>query len=368
MQHLGQHPKLRAHGGILKQAVVSFLCVVMLAACGTDNNESASSVKPNIACETGQISGAGSTFVQNIIQQWIKQYLRTCPGSSIDYKGIGSGGGIQQFTAGTVDFAGSDVVMKASELSAAQQKRGTVVQLPWSSGGIAVMYKIDSLPDLQLSGSTLAQIFAGKIKKWNDQAIQADNPGRKLPSLTIQAVHRSDGSGTTEAFTQYLTAVAPEVWTYGAAKDVPWPTGQGAKGSDGVTAVVKSAEGTVGYVEASYAQANTLGVAKIKNNVGTYVAPSAESVKAALGEAKLGSDLKVSINYKTNSPDAYPIATVTYVIAPKSPSDPAKAKMLNSFITYALQDGQKEAERLFYAPLPQSMIDKALTVAQGVGK
>jgi phosphate transport system substrate-binding protein len=350
---------------------VAVMLGLVAAACGSSSKKTATPAATTttsnpISCASGTISGAGSTFVQTLAQQWIKDFTNACQGATVNYQGVGSGAGIQQFTAGTVDFAGSDVVMKATEQTAAEAKNGPVLHIPWSAGGIAIEYNVSGVPSLQLDATTLASIFAGKIKKWNDPAIAALNSGVTLPSEGIQVEHRSDGSGTTAAFTSYLTATAPTVWTYGASKDVPWPTGTGAKGSDGVTAAVKQTQGGIGYAELSFAKNSSLGVAKIKNEAGSYVAPDSSSVAAAIGAATVPADLKVAINYKPTDPAAYPITTDTFVIVPQKPADPAKGKLLKDFILYALGPGQQSASGLYYAPLPASLITQATTAAQSI--
>jgi len=352
---------------------LGLLLALVAGACGSDSNSTAdngsSTSAPSQAtgCTAGTIAGAGSSFVNTIMQQWIKDFAAACPGATVNYQSVGSGAGIQQFTAGTVDFAGSDVTLKPDEETAATAKYGPVVHIPWSSGAIAVEYNASGLTDLQLSPATLAGIFAGKITKWNDAALKADNPSATLPAKSIQVVHRSDGSGTTAAFTSYLTAAAGSVWTYGAAKDVPWPTGQGAKGSDGVTAAVKQADGSIGYAEVSYAKGAGLSIAKVKNASGAFVAPTGAAVAAALKEATVGADLKMKVNYTPKDAAAYAISTVTYVIAAKKPADPAKAKLLKAFVLFALDHGQSVAEGLDYAPLPSSLSDQGKAVAGTIG-
>jgi phosphate transport system substrate-binding protein len=349
-------------------AVVAALGL-MGAACGSDNKSSSGSSATTtaaVACDPGTISGAGATFPQNIIQQWIKDFQTKCPGATINYQGVGSGAGIQQFTAGTIDFGASDALMKPEEEQAAVAKGGTVLTIPWTSGGIAVEYNLSGVTNLKLSGETVAGIFAGKIKTWNDPAIKGDNAGATLPSTAIQVIHRSDGSGTTNAFTSYLTAVAPTVWTAGAAKDVPWPTGQGAKGSDGVTAAVKQTQGAIGYSEVSFAKGSSLGIASIKNAAGSYVPPDAKNVAAALAEATIPADLKVKPNYKPTSPDAYPISTPSFVLVFQKQKDPGKGKLLKDFLLYAVGPGQASAEGLYYAPLPSSLQDKAKAAVNSI--
>ncbi|HZQ38221.1 MAG TPA: substrate-binding domain-containing protein, partial [Dehalococcoidia bacterium] len=191
-------------------------------------------------------------------------------------------------------------------------------------------------------------------KMWNDPAIKTDNGGASLPPTAIQVIHRSDGSGTTNALTSYLSAVAPSTWTAGKGKDVPWPTGQGAKGSDGVTAAVKQTVGAIGYAEVSFAKAASLGIGQIKNPAGTFVGPAAASVAAALAEAQVPQDLKIVPNFKPTSAQAYPLATPTWVLVFAKP-DAAKAKLLKDFLLYAVGDGQKAAPGLDYAPLPTAL-------------
>jgi len=348
----------------------SLLALLLLGgACGTDDNTAdiaSSGSTSNTGCATGTISGAGSSFVANIVQQWIKDYAAKCPGATVNYQSVGSGAGIQQFTSGTVDFAASDVPMKADEQKAADAKHGTVVHIPWSAGAIAIEYNLDGV-ELNLSPNTLAGIFAGKIKKWDDAAVKADNPNAKLPSTGIQVVHRSDGSGTTASFTEYLTAVAPTIWTAGSGKDVKWPTGQGAKGSDGVTAAVKQTNGAIGYAEVSYAKGAGLGIAKIKNAAGSFVGPEGDAVATALaGATTTGADLKLKVNYEPADAGAYPISTPTYVIVPSKPANAAKGKLLKAFVAYALTDGQRSAERLYYAPLPPSLAGKGEVAIEAV--
>src|SRR3954454_11264047 len=348
-------------------AVLAALSMVA-AACGSDNHgrsRSSATTVPS-ACDPGTISGAGSTFVQNIAQQWIKDFQGKCSGATVTYQGVGSGAGIQQFTAGTIDFGGSDVAMAPAEEQGAVAKGGQVTTIPWSGGGIAVEYNLSGVNGLKLSPATVAGIFAGKIKTWSDPAIKNDNTGATLPSTGIQVVHRSDGAGTTAAFTGYLAAVAPTVWTAGAAKDVPWPTGQGAKGSDGVTAAVKQTAGAIGYAEVSFAKGSALGIASIKNAYGSFVQPGAKNVSAALAEAQIPADLKIKPNYKPTAADAYPISTPSFGLAFAKQKDPAKGKLLKDFLTYAIGSGQASAEGLYYAPLPSELQTKAKAAVDAI--
>ncbi len=346
---------------LFRSGAALFAAALALSACGSDNNSGASGADANIQCATGSVSGAGSTFAATIVQQWRSNYSNSCPGASINYQAVGSGAGIQQLTAGTVDFAGSDVPLKPEEEKAAEAKQGDVVHVPWSAGAIAVEYNLPEAPNLQLRPATLAGIFNGTHKTWNDPVIAADNPGVTLPATPIQVVHRSDGSGTTAAFTSYLEAAAPDVWKAGSGKDISWPTGQGAKGSDGVTGAVKQTAGAISYAELSYPKLGKLGIAKIGNPTGAFVAPDAENaVTAALADAKVPDNLQLDLDYTPQNPAAYPISTVTYAVVPTKPGDAGKAKLMQSFLRYALGDGQKAAPELFYAPLPAELTAPAL--------
>jgi len=350
-----------------RTTLFTFLAVLTLAAaCGSDKNSSSSTnTTAKTTCATGSVAGAGSTFVQTIVQQWVKDYEGACPGATINYQGVGSGAGIAQLTAGTVDFAGSDVPMKPDEEAAAAAKNGAVVHIPWTSGAIAIMFNVSGVTSLKLTPATLAGIFAGTITKWNDPALATDNTN--LPATPIQVVHRSDGSGTTKVFTSYLTANAPTVWKAGADKDVPWPTGTGAKGSDGVTAAVKQSNGAIGYAELSFAKGSSLPVASVKNGTGAFVGPTSAGVAAALADATVPADMKVQISANPTSADAYPISTISYVIVSKKPADAGKAALLKAFITYALTTGQKSAGSLFYAELPSALASQGVHAAASIG-
>ncbi len=362
-------PWLLTVRGMRKLIVPLVAVAIVLAACGSDNNKSSTATttaKSKVACATGTISGAGSTFVNTILQQWIKDFQAACTGATINYQSVGSGAGIQQFSAGTVDFGASDAVMKPDEEKAAEAKGGQVLHIPWTAGGIAVEYHVTGVSDLKLSGDALAGIFGGTIKKWDDPKIAADNSGVNLPSTAIQVVHRSDGSGTTNVFTSYLTGVAPTVWKAGAGKDVAWPVGQGAKGSDGVTATVKQTEGAIGYAELSYAKGAALPVAKIKNAAGAFTTPTPAAVSAALATVTVPTDLKIAVSYTPSDPAAYPISTTTWVLVFAKPADAAKAKLLQAFLTYALGAGQDSATSLDYAPLPPSVLAPAREAVKGI--
>jgi phosphate transport system substrate-binding protein len=369
------HSDRRARNRLGRRSALGAAAVAIAltaAACGSSSSNSSSSTTSSgsstggkTQCASGTISGAGSTFVQTLAQQWIKNYQQSCSGSTINYQGVGSGAGIQQFNAGTVNFGASDVPFAASEQSAANAKYPPMaLQLPWAAGPVAIEYNLSGVNNLKLSPSTVASIFAGKIKTWNDPAIAANNSGTNLPSTPIQVVHRSDASGTTAAFTGYLTSVAGTVWTFGAAKDVPWPTGQGAKGSDGVTSVVKQTSGAIGYAELSYAKGGQVSTASIQNASGQFVQPSSAGATAALQGTTVNPDGTAKINYQATGNTVYPISTLTWVMVPQKP--PSNGALLKDFVLYAIGPGQQSANQLFYAPLPPSVASQSQTIAASI--
>jgi phosphate transport system substrate-binding protein len=312
------------------------------------------------AGDKGTLSGAGSTFVATIMQEWIKQYAATAPGVTLNYQGVGSGAGVQQLTSKTVDFAGSDGALKEAE-QAATGGVGAVVQVPWIAGGIAVEYNLPTVKTLKLSPATIAGIFGGRITRWDDAAIKADNTDVSLPGTGIQVVHRADGSGTTQVFSEYLKATAPESWAFGSSKD--WPAGAagtGAKGSDGVTAAVKQAVGGIGYSEVSYPKQAGLGTALVKNTAGQFTSPTAHAVSAALAGATVNPDMTLKLNYGPDAPDAYGISTTTYLMFYKSSGNANRDTLIRHFASWVLTDGQKHAESLDYAPMPEPILSQAL--------
>ncbi|WP_416210944.1 phosphate ABC transporter substrate-binding protein PstS, partial [Frankia sp. Cr2] len=265
--------------------------VLGVAACGSDDTAAPSSTAGTatgaISCATGSITASGSTAQKNAMDEWVKKYQIACPGSSINYQGVGSSAGKQAFVDGKIDFAGSDSAISGDQATNAAKRctGGELVDLPMVAGPIAVIYNLSGVKDLQLSASTLAKIYSGAITKWNDPTIAADNPGVTLPSTAIVSVHRSDGSGTTDNFTKFLDGAAKSDWTFGSGSDWKAPTGQGSKGSDGVTSTVKSTAGAIGYVELSFAENAGLSTAKIKNGAGEYVAVSTEATSKGVSTA-----------------------------------------------------------------------------------
>jgi phosphate transport system substrate-binding protein len=324
------------------------------------------------ACADSQdLNGAGATFPYPLYSKWFSDYARET-GVRINYQSIGSGGGIRQLTAGTVDFGASDAPMTDAEMA---KLESPVLHLPTVLGAVVLTYNLPDVRDtLALSGPVLADIFLGKITKWNDSRLAALNPGVTLPSSEILVVHRSDGSGTTYIFSDYLAAVSP-AWKDGPGKgkELAWPTGLGAKGNEGVAGQVKQMPGAIGYVELAYAKQNGLAYVSIQNTEGKFVAPTIESVTAAaagaVGNLPADTDYRISI---VNAPgaDAYPISSFTYLLVYANQPDAEKAEALIGFLRWYLREGEKSASSLDYAPLPSSIVSQlekrigAITVAE----
>jgi phosphate transport system substrate-binding protein len=332
--------------------------VVFAAACGGgDKGAAPAGGAPAASTTSAALTGAGATFPNPIYQKWFDSYARTT-GVRINYQSIGSGGGIRQFTEGTVDFGATDAPMTDEQIAALE---GDVLHVPTVIGAVVLTYNVPALAGapLKLDGPTIADIFLGKITKWNDAKLAALNPGVALPDADLIVVHRSDGSGTTFVFTDFLTKVSPE-WAQkvGKAPSVSWPIGLGGKGNEGVTQQVKQSEGSIGYVELIYALSNRLAYAQVKNAGGEFVTPDLKSVTAAAGSATFapGTDFRVSI---TNAPGsgAYPIASFTWLLIKPGLADAAKARLIKDFLKWMLDpEAQRMASDLNYAPLPVSLI------------
>jgi phosphate transport system substrate-binding protein len=312
------------------------------------------------------INGAGATFPAPLYTKWFADYHKLHPEFSFNYQAIGSGGGIQQITAGTVDFGASDAPMKDEQIA----KIPDVLHVPTVMGAVVVTYNAP-VKSLKLTPEVLADIFLGKITKWNDAAIAAVNPGEKLPDLAITVAHRSDGSGTSYGFTDYLSKVSP-AWKekVGAGTSVQWPAGLGGKGNDGVSGLVKSTAGAIGYVELAYANQNKLALAELKNRDGVFVKPTLESTSAAAAGVAMPPDYRVSIT-NAGGKDSWPIASFTYLLVRKDQADPKKGEALANFLWWATHDGQALAAPLDYAPLPKSvlsMVEKTLRTLTVQGK
>ena len=307
------------------------------------------------AAQSVDLNGAGATFPYPIYSKWFADYA-TKTGVKINYQSIGSGGGIRQLSEQTVDFGASDSPMSDQEL--ANAKGGPVLHFPTVMGAVVITYNIPGVAKpLNLTGDVIADIFSGKITKWNDARIVAQNRGVTLPNSDILVVHRSDGSGTTYIFSDYLSAVSPS-WSssLGKAKEIKWPVGLGGKGNEGVAGQVKQTPGSIGYVELAYAKQNKLPYANVKNAAGRYVTPTIGSVTAAASGMKLprNTDYRVSI---VNAPgkDSYPISSMTWILVYQNQLDRAKGQKLVDFLRWAYTSGEKSAESLDYAPLPPAM-------------
>ncbi len=327
------------------------MSALILSACTGSRSGSGAEVR---------LQGAGASFPNPIYQKWFSEYNKAHPNLRFDYQSIGSGGGIRQISERTVDFGGSDAPMKDEDLKSA---KGEILHIPTVLGADVITYNLPGVStELKLSPEAIAGIFLGNITKWNDPQIAASNAGVNLPAAGITTVHRSDGSGTTFVFTDYLSKVSPE-WKerVGAGTSVNWPgKGIGAKGNEGVTGQVKQTPNSIGYVELIYAEQNKLPYASVENATGEFVRPALDSITAAAAgvAGQMPDDLRVSI---TNAPGAgvYPISSFTYLLVYKEQQDQAKGTALVDFLWWAIHDGEQMAKDLLYAPLPGEVVKKA---------
>jgi len=325
----------------LRLAMALALAAAMIGSASTETN----------------LNGAGATFPNPIYQKWFSEYHNAHQDVQINYQSIGSGGGIQQLTSGTVDFGASDGPMTDEQLS---KVSGKVFHIPTVLGAVVPMYNINGVTgELKFTGEVLADIYLGNIKKWNDPKLAKDNPGVKFPDEEIVVVHRSDGSGTTYIFTDYLSKVS-SAWKdkVGKGTSVNWPAGLGGKGNEGVSGMVKQTEGSLGYVELIYAVSNKMSYGTVQNAAGTFVKASLESVTAAAASMKdMPEDFRVSI---TNAPgkDAYPISSFTWLLVPAEWTDAGKEKAFVDFLTWMVDKGQSMTSALQYAPLPKNVAAK----------
>ncbi len=378
-------------------AAVTLAATVLLgvgvAACGTNNNKTASpatspatstpttatsapaspmSSSPSgmasspvasaPACGTGSLSAQGSTFQANMETQWSKDFGTQCSGAQVDYQATGSGAGITAIGNGTADFAGSDVTMTAAQQTAANTACGsTAITVPVTAGGVAIVYNLKGVTNLQLSAATIAGIFSGKIVKWSDPAIAADNAGVTLPSTPISVFYRNDASGTTQVFTGFLKAVAGSSWTLGSSKTISFfSAAQGAKGSAGVAAGVSQTSGGITYDEESYAKGQQLPVASVKGSGSSFSLPTTATVSQSIADGfavtGTGNDLAGALDFAKMT--GYPISTVSYAIACTAYKNAAKGSLVKSYLYYAVTKGQDAADGLGFASLPSSLITK----------
>ena len=319
----------------------------------------------SFACNPGgsggsvTLRGAGATFPNPLYQKWLSEYGKLNANVKVDYQSIGSGGGIKGIKDQTIDFGASDAPMKDEDLKSAP---GEILHVPTVLGAVVITYNLSDVKQpLRFSPDVLADIFLGKITKWNDARIAADNSGVTLPAQNIAVVHRSDGSGTSAVFTDYLSKISAE-WKekVGTGTSPSWPVGIGGKGNEGVTGQIKSTPDTIGYVELAYAVQNKLPVAQIKNASGSFVQPSIDSVTAAASAsaANTPEDLRVSITNAAGA-QAYPISSYTYILVYKNQKDASKGKALVDFLWWGIHDGENYAKDLQYAPLPADIVKRA---------
>ncbi|MBN1960430.1 MAG: phosphate ABC transporter substrate-binding protein PstS [Deltaproteobacteria bacterium] len=343
---------------ILKNVVLTAIVVLVF---GCTSNTKVSSTD-SAGDESIDIHGAGATFPYPLYSKWMDEYHKIDPRVRINYQSIGSGGGIRQITERTVDFGATDAAMKESELAKLAKP---IFHLPMTLGAVVVTYNLPGIKSLKLTPELIAGIFLGEITKWNDKRIITVNQDIALPDQAIAVVSRSDGSGTTAVFTQYLAKIS-QTWKekVGEGKSVKFPVGLGAKGNEGVAGQVKTSPGNIGYVELAYAIQTGLPYATIKNKAGSFVQPTLESITAAAagsGDAtQLPEDLRMSI-VDAEGKDAYPIAAFTYILVYEEQAAAVKGKALVQFLWWAIHEGQKLAPPLHYAPLPQAVVTKVET-------
>ena len=305
-----------------------------------------------------KLTGAGATFPYPIYSKWFSEYSAAHPGVEINYQSIGSGGGIRQVTAGLVDFGASDGPMTDEQLAASKFK---LIHIPTVLGAVVPIFNVPGVGDIKFSGDVLADIYLGKITMWNDARIAKDNPGVKLPDQKIIVVHRSDGSGTTYIWTDYLSKVSSD-WGNGPGKGTSpsWPVGVGGKGNEGVAGLVRQLPGAIGYVELIYALQNKISFGEVKNAAGNWERASIAGVTEAAASVKqIPADYRVSI---TNAPgkDAYPISSFTWLLIPVHSTDPAKGKVIKDMLSWIINSGENEVTALSYAPLPKAVADRVL--------
>ena len=363
----------KAYPGLKITSVL--LLSLSLGACGgtdtANQNQTSSGSATNTASTSTStlelggditINGAGASFPAPLYQRWFADLNKKYPNLRVNYQSVGSGAGVKQFTAGTVDFGASDVAMKDEEIAKVDASKG-VLLLPMSAGSVVLAYNLPGINELNLTREVYVDIMLGKIKKWNHAKLVAANPGVNLPNQDVTLVYRSDGSGTTGVFTKHLSAISSE-WksSVGSGKAVQWPTGVGAKGNEGVTAQIKQTEGSLGYIEYGYAKQNLLYFAALQNKEGEFVKPTDESASKTLSVVTLPENLRAFIT-DPEGKESYPIVTYTWILADKKYDNPAKAKAVEAMIEYGLTEGQKVSKELGYVPLPENVVKKVAAVA-----
>ena len=342
---------------LLASGLTAFALAFALAGCGSGSQTASTTTGTSTTTSGGStinITGAGSTFVNPAMSKWIDEYQKSNPSVTINYQSVGSGAGIAQYQAGTVDFGATDAPVNDADLA----KMPPTIQVPVVAGPDVLIYNLPGVTSLKLSPDTIAGIFLGTITKWNDPKIVADNAGTNMPDTPISVSHRSDGSGTTYIFTNYLSSVST-AWKSGAGagKTVNWPVGTGGKGNDSVAGLVKSTPGGIGYVELAYAIKGSLPFADVKNASGQFVKASPDSTQAAIAAQMdaLKKDVRTPI-VNSSAKDAYPICGFTYILLAKNPTDAGKAKALTDFVNWTMDSGQTMISDLQYTPLPKDLV------------
>ncbi|GGM73356.1 phosphate-binding protein PstS [Longimycelium tulufanense] len=365
---------IKRHGAALGLVAASAL---LLSACGSDNNaqrgDTAAANSANVDCGgKKELSAEGSSAQTNAIQEFVAEYAHICDGFNVAYNPTGSGAGVKQFIGGQVDFGGSDSPLKESEVEKAMQRcsGNPAWNLPMVFGPVAVAYNLPGMEGLVLKPDTIAKIFNGGIKKWNDPAIRELNSGANLPDKNIVVIYRSDESGTTDNFQKYLQAAAKDSWTQGVGKSFKGDTGEGKAKSQGVTDGVKATEGAITYVEKSFADAANLGIAKIDSGAGP-VELTDEAAGKAIAAAKIkgsGHDLVLDLNalYASKEPGAYPLVLVTYELVCSKGYDAETSKAVKAFLTTAATSGQDNLTKVGYVPLPQEFRTKLLDAIKAI--
>ena len=358
---------LRVNLGLATSAVF----LTGLAACGggTTTSDSTTGAGAEGGVSLGgnvALTGAGASFPAPLYQNWFIELNKVVPELQVNYQSVGSGAGVEQFTAETVDFGASDTAMKDEEI--AKVARG-VILLPMTAGSIVMAYNLPGVADLKLSRAAYSGIATGKIIKWNDPAIAADNPGVTLPDRPITFVHRSDGSGTTAVFTKNMVAISPEFEkAIGEGKSVEWPktgTFVGAKGNEGVTAQIQQTEGAIGYIEYGYATQNNLAFATLENRAGNFIKVDDEKAAATLANVELPDNLRAFV-VDADGPDSYPFVTYTWIMVYEKYPDAQKAKGIEVMVEYGINQGQEVAGALGYIPLPKNVRERIAAAADGI--
>jgi phosphate transport system substrate-binding protein len=343
--------------------LLALLTALALSAC-SGSKEGAPPAGTGSGGSKLQINGAGATFPYPIYSKWFAEYNKQHPNVEINYQSLGSGAGIRQLTSRTVFFGASDQPMNEDQLKAAP---GRILHFPTVLGAVVPIYNIPGVSqELKFTGPILADIVLGKLRKWNDPVIAKHNPGVALPDLDITLVHRSEGSGTTFIFADYLAKISPEFKSkVGVDSALKWPTGVGGKGNEGVSGLVRQTPGSVGYVELIYALQSKITYGSVQNAAGTFVPASVDSVTAAAATAQIPADFRVSL---TNAPgaDAYPLASFTWLLLYEDPPDKAHSRVMVDFVRWAAADGQKFARELGYAPLPKTVADMVLKALEQI--